>query len=58
MISLTDKSCRGLVEKEKIMYWVNVFDGRWPQLDVINTLRKRSILMAQPVDQWKYEKYE
>ena len=40
------------------MYWVNVFDGRWPQLDVINTLRKRSILMAQPVDQWKYEKYE
>lgn len=40
------------------MYWVNVFDGRWPQLDVINTLRKRSILMAQPQDQWKYEKYE
>lgn len=40
------------------MYWVNVFDRRWPQLDVVNTLRKRSIRMAQPLDQWKYEKYE
>lgn len=40
------------------MYWVNVFDRRWPQLDVVNMLRRRSVLSAQPQDQWKYEKYD
>lgn len=40
------------------MYWVNVFDSRWPQLDVIKTIRRRSIRMEGFVDHWKYEKYD
>lgn len=38
-------------------YWVNVFDPRWPQADVVNRIRERSVVVCEPQEFWTYEKY-
>lgn len=40
------------------MYWVNVFDERWSEVDAANKIMERSARYIKPLDGWKYEKYE